>query len=113
VHELTVTESVLRLALEHAERAGARRITCINLVVGEVSGIVDESVQFYFDYVSKDTMAEGAQLMFERQPARLRCRECGHEFALRDGDWSCPACQALAGELIAGREFYMESLEVE
>jgi len=113
VHELAVTQSMLDLALKHAEQAGARRITCINLVVGELSGIVDESVQFYFDFVSKGTPAEGARLVFERQPARFRCRVCGHEFTLEDGNWVCPACQALGGEIIAGREFYMESIEVE
>jgi len=113
VHELSVTQSVLDLALEYAERAGAQRITRINLVVGELSGIVNESVQFYFDFVSKGTLAEGAQLAFERQSARFRCRACGHEFVLQDGKWACPVCQAQGGEIIAGREFHMESIEVE
>lgn len=113
MHELAVTQSMLNLALEYAERASAQRITCINLVIGELSGIVDESVQFYFDFVSKDTLAEGAQLAFERMPARFRCRACGHEFALQDGNWACPVCQTWGGEIIAGREFYMDSIEVE
>lgn len=113
MHELAVTQSMLNLALEHAERAGAGRITRINLVIGELSGIVDDCVQFYFDFVSKGTPAEGAQLAFERLPAWLSCRACGHEFALRNGDWTCPVCQALGGEFIAGRECYMESIEVE
>ncbi|RLC87318.1 MAG: hydrogenase maturation nickel metallochaperone HypA [Chloroflexi bacterium] len=113
MHELAVTQSMLDLALEYAGRAGAQRITRINLVVGELSGIVDDCVQFYFDFVSKGTLAEGAQLAFERQPARLRCRACGHEFTLQDGNWACPVCQAQGGEIIAGREFYMESIEVE
>ncbi len=113
MHELAVTQSMLDLALEYAGRAGAQRITRINLVVGELSGIVDDCVQFYFDFVSKGTLAEGARLVFEWQPARLRCRACGHEFALQDGNWACPVCQAQGGEIIAGREFYMESIEVE
>lgn len=113
MHELAVTQSMLNLALEHAQQAGARRITRINLVVGEISGVVDESVQFYFDFMSKDTLAAGAQLSFERKPARFRCSACGQEFPLRDGNWICPACQGLGGEVISGREFYMESIEVE
>lgn len=113
MHELAVTQSMLNLALEHAEGAGAQRITRINLAIGELSGIVDESVQFYFDFVSKGTLAEGAQLTFERMPACFRCRACGHEFVLQDGNWACPVCQAWGGEFVAGREFYMESIEVE
>ena len=111
--EILLSQSMLDLALEHAERAGADRITRINLVVGEISGIVDDSVQFYFDFVSEGTIAEGAQLVFERLPARVRCRACGHEFPFQDGVWTCPVCHAMGGEFIGGREFYMESIEVE
>jgi len=113
MHELAITQSVLNLALEYAQRAGAKRITHINLGVGEISGIVDESVQFYFDFVSKDTLAEGARISFRKLPARFRCRICGAEFPLREGDWTCPDCQAMGGEVISGRQFTMESIEVE
>jgi len=113
MHELTITQNVLSLALQHARRAGAGRITRINLSVGEISGIVDESVQFYFDLLSKDTPAEGAQISFTKLPACFRCRVCGAEFPMRDGDWSCPACQATGGQVVSGRQFYMDSIEVE
>ena len=113
MHELTITQSMLNLALEHGQRAGAKRITHINLVVGQISGVVDDSVQFYFDLLSKETLAEGAQLVIRKQPALFRCGACGHEFPLQDRNWICPACQALGGEVISGREFFMESIEVE
>ena len=58
MHELAVTEGILALALETAQRAGARRISGIDLVVGDVSSIVDDSVQFYFDVLSRNTPAE-------------------------------------------------------
>ena len=54
------------------EKAGAKRIRRINLVIGEISGIVDASVQFYFDFISKDSPAEGATLVMERKPARFQ-----------------------------------------
>lgn len=113
MHELGVTEQVLKVAVEQALEAGASRITCIRLVVGDLSSIVDDSVQFYFDFLSKGTMAEGAALHFERIAPRLRCRECGSEFSMRDMDWTCPSCGALGGEVVAGREFYLDAIEVE
>lgn len=113
MHELTITQNILALALEHAQRAGAARITHINLSVGEISGIVDESVQFYFDLLSRDTPAEGAKLRFTKLPAVFRCRACSAEFPLRGGDWTCPVCQATGGQVISGRQFFMDSIEVE
>lgn len=113
MHELSVTEEILRIAVEHAGQAGARRITDINLVIGALSSVVDDSVQFYFDFLSPDTLAEGARLHFERIEARLRCRMCGQEFTPRGMDWNCPRCDAVGGEVVAGKEFYVDSIEVE
>jgi hydrogenase nickel incorporation protein HypA/HybF len=113
MHELGITESILQIALEHAEKAGAKQVRRIHLVVGELSSIADESVQFYFDFFSKDTAAEGAQLVFQKLAARFRCPSCGQEFGSQDGDWTCPRCQAPGHKILAGREFYMESIEVE
>jgi hydrogenase nickel incorporation protein HypA/HybF len=104
---------MLSLAMEKANEAKASRITQINLVIGELSGIVDECVQFYFDFLSKDTIAAGAGLVFERKPTTLRCRQCEKVFTPRNHDWSCPDCHEIGIEIISGRECYMESIEVE
>jgi hydrogenase nickel incorporation protein HypA/HybF len=113
MHELAVTQGMLSIALEHAAKAGAKKITRINLAIGEISGIVDDSVQFYFDFVGKDTLAEGASLSFERVPARFRCRACQTYFSPGMQQWTCPHCGELSFEIVAGREFYVDSIEVE
>jgi hydrogenase nickel incorporation protein HypA/HybF len=113
MHEYSITQSMLSLALEKANEANASKITQINLVIGELSGIVDECVQFYFDFLSKDTIASSASLSFERRPTKLRCRNCEAVFTPRNYDWSCPDCHEAGIEIISGRECYMESIEVE
>ncbi len=110
---MSITQEILRIAVEHAGQAGAKRITDIHLVIGALSSVVDDSVQFYFDFLSPDTLAEGAQLHFERIEARLRCRACGREFAPQGMNWNCPQCDAVGGEVVAGREFYLDSIEVD
>lgn len=113
MHEMAVTQSILDIVVKHAELAGASKIRQINLVIGELSGIMDDSVQFYFDFLSKSTMAEGAQLTFDRRPAVYRCRECGLTYHPDGFDWVCPACGSLAFEVLSGREFQIESIEVD
>ncbi len=73
MHEMAVTQSILDIAIKHAQQAGASRITHVNLVVGEMAGIVDDSVQFYFDFLSQDTIAHGAELIFARRPIAACC----------------------------------------
>ncbi len=113
MHELAITEEILRITVEHAERADARRVTDIHIVIGDLSSVVDDSIQFYFDFSSPGTIAEGATLHFQRISARLRCRQCEKEFQPDGNDWHCPQCNAMGGDVIAGREFYLESIEVE
>lgn len=114
MHEYSVTQSILDIALRHARRAQARRILAINLTIGDLTGFVDESIQFYFDFLSQDTIAKGAQLRFERITARVRCYTCQAEYVPPDHRvWSCPECKALGGEVVAGREFAVTSIEIE
>jgi hydrogenase nickel incorporation protein HypA/HybF len=113
MHESSITESLLSLAVEKATEAKAGKITRINLVVGELAGVVPECVQFYFNFISKDTIADGAELAFVNKPATVRCRKCDKIFTPTDSDWACPDCREQGVEIVTGRECYMESIEVE
>ena len=112
MHELMVTESILEIALRHAQDAGAGKITDLYLVIGELSTVVDESVQFYWDFVSEGTAAEGARLHFRRIPAELLCQACGHSYSVKE-DLTCPKCHSNNIRIVAGREFSLEAIEVD
>ena len=113
MHEYSITESVLTLALEKAKEANAIKITRINLVVGDLSGVVPDCVRFYFEHISKDTMASGAELVFATVGTKLRCSNCNHDFTPDGLEWLCPDCHESGVEITSGRECYMESIEVE
>lgn len=113
MHELAVTESIVNIVTRHAQEADAQRVLRIHLVVGELSSIVDDSIQFYFDYLSQDTLAAGAELVFERLPVTLQCGACSHQWPPSTADWTCPACGVAQARIVAGREFYVDSIEVE
>jgi len=113
MHELSITQSMLDLVLRQAEEAGAEKVEKINLVLGEMTGVVGRCVQFYFDFLSKGTPAEGAALNFKEIPTTARCRNCGKDFELGEFDWTCPHCQSNNIEITGGKELYVESIEVE
>ena len=113
MHELGVTENIVNIALAKASEAQANKVIKINLVVGELSGFVPDCIQFYFDSLSKDTIAQGAGLHFESVPTQLRCRDCSTTFQPQDTLWSCPKCRGQSIEISKGRELYIESMEVE
>jgi len=113
MHELAVTQSILNVALESAREAKAQKIIEIKLVIGELSSIVDDSVQFYFDIMSEGTEAEGATLNIKRIPARFECTVCKQQFVRKGHSFRCPHCGGDAKICEGANEFYIESMVVE
>ncbi|MFO7661978.1 MAG: hydrogenase maturation nickel metallochaperone HypA [Chloroflexota bacterium] len=111
MHELSITENILEIAARHAREAGAKAVTNLYLVIGELSSIIDESVQFYWDIVSEGTIAAGSQLHFRRIPAQLSCRSCGHTYTPQEG-LPCPVCAGIDIAIISGEEFYLEAVDI-
>lgn len=113
MHELAITESILNIATEYANRVEAKRVTHLYLTIGQLASIVDDLVQFYWDTISQGTVCEGAQLHFERIPARLTCLDCGTTYTLTDELILCPQCQRGRVKVDTGEEFRLDSIEVE
>jgi hydrogenase nickel incorporation protein HypA/HybF len=113
MHELSVTQHLLDIVLQHAQEEDVSRVADIYLVVGQLASIVDDCVQFYWDIISEDTIAQGAVLHFRRIPAEMRCQQCGQSYLLDDSELACPHCGSAAVQLVTGEEFYIDSIEVE
>ena len=113
MHESVITQNMLTTILDEAKAANARKVIRISLTVGELSGVVSECVQFYFDILKKDTIASEAAIDFKTVPARLRCRDCQTEFRPQDELWVCPGCGSRSVEIREGRDCSIDSIEIE
>jgi hydrogenase nickel incorporation protein HypA/HybF len=113
MHEYAVTKGLIAIAVEEARKAGASRIILIRLVIGDLSTIIDESVQMYFDMLSEGTVAHGAKLDFRRVCAKFCCRDCSIEFEKPKSGFDCPKCGKMGTLTDSGKEFYIESMEIE
>ena len=113
MHEYAVTKSIINIATEEAKKAGSNKILEIRLVIGDLSTIIDESVQMYFDIISEGTTAQGAKLSFTRIKAEFQCNACKLKFIKPVRGFNCPDCGEPGTPTQVGREFYIESIEVE
>ena len=113
MHELAITQSILDIAQKVAAEHGAAKVKSVRIMLGEYSGVVPQCIQDYFDVVSKGTVVEGAFLDIRRLPVIIRCNACKKESRINRLHVACPECGSTDLKLIQGREFYIESLEVE
>jgi hydrogenase nickel incorporation protein HypA/HybF len=113
MHELALAQSMLRIALAEAAKHRATKVLEIRIKAGALAGVLPESVQEYFNIISADTVAKQARLIIEKMPAVITCLDCGASSEAERFAFTCPACNSSHIRLIKGREFYVDSLEVE
>ena len=108
MHELSITESVISAV---SEKVGDQKVHRVTLAVGRLSGVVAESVHFYFDLCSEGTPLEGAVLEIIDIPGRAYCRTCTNEVELTDMIALC-TCGSADLEILGGEELTIKEVEV-
>jgi hydrogenase nickel incorporation protein HypA/HybF len=115
MHELQVTQSILETVLASARQNNVEKVVRIHLTVGALHDLRREWVQRYFDYLSRDSPAEGAEIVIHRVRAGFRCERCDclFEVDLEDVDRiRCSFCRAEQVHLEQGQEFFVRDMEV-
>ncbi|MBL4937963.1 hydrogenase maturation nickel metallochaperone HypA [Clostridium sp. YIM B02515] len=114
MHELPITESIVRIASDEALKHNVSKINEIRIKIGEISGLVPECIQYYFDVVSAGTKAEGAKLIINKLPIVMKCVNCNFTGETdKFVENKCPDCGSTQMKMIGGNEFYIDSMEVE
>ena len=114
MHELPIINNILKIVLKHAEDHKVKKVVAVHLQVGELSDLEDKWMQQYFDYLSKKSVADGARLVIERIPVKMKCSDCGVSYAVNikeDQSISCPKCESIKNIMISGREYFIKNLE--
>jgi hydrogenase nickel incorporation protein HypA/HybF len=110
MHELSIADAVVTIASRHAN---GRRVTRVDVKVGWLRQVVPDSLLFAFELVSAGTELDGAELVIEEVPARVRCRACTAETELREFPAHCGECGGFDVDVTAGEELLVDSIEVE
>jgi hydrogenase nickel incorporation protein HypA/HybF len=113
MHEMGITQSILAASFDAARDAGATRITEIRISVGDLSEVVDFALEFAFEALTPETMAEGATLVINKVPARSKCLQCGNEYEHDRFQMVCSECGSMAVTLLQGRELRIDSIEAD
>ena len=110
MHELSIADAVLQIALAHAQD---RKIETIEIKVGHLRQVVPDALAFAFTLVSEGTNAEGAELLMEEVPAAGVCRVCGTHTEFDGFPLACERCGSLDVELVRGEELLVDALTME
>jgi hydrogenase nickel incorporation protein HypA/HybF len=113
MHEMSIAQSVLDIAVGEMEKNASRGIRKIKISIGEFSGVVKEALEFAFDVLITETPAAKASIEIEVVPMTAKCLECGEfECSINDLNLFCPTCGRIA-YINSGREMKVDYLDLE
>jgi hydrogenase nickel incorporation protein HypA/HybF len=113
MHEMGIAQNILDIALDAANKEGAKKITRINLISGELRGIVPLQLTFCFGMVAQDTIASGAYLDIESVPVSGHCNQCTADFPIEEYQYLCPRCNNKDIQITGGTELRIKDIEIE
>jgi hydrogenase nickel incorporation protein HypA/HybF len=83
------------------------RIASVQIAVGESILFSDEQIHMQWNESPLGQIA----LNIRRVPAEQQCMTCFEKYHPTRAEVSCPRCGSMGAKIIAGEEFYLESIE--
>lgn len=111
MHEMSLMQSVLEI-VEEASR-GFTKVKKVFLEIGALSGVDPQAMDFCFDVVMRDTLAEGATLEIIRKAGEGWCMQCSKRVDVSERYDPCPWCGSYQIQVTGGEEMRVKEIEVE
>ncbi|WP_425061447.1 hydrogenase maturation nickel metallochaperone HypA [Sporomusa carbonis] len=103
------------LKILHAKMAefNVKKVVQVTMTIGTMTNVEEMTFKAAFEVCTEGTALEGVRLVIERVPIRGKCAQCELEFTVMNYRFQCPQCAQRNVEIIAGKEFYIKSIEAE
>ncbi|MCK4807124.1 MAG: hydrogenase maturation nickel metallochaperone HypA [Candidatus Aegiribacteria sp.] len=111
MHELSLAHDMTRIIGNVLGRKVP--LDRVNVTIGPLSGISPESLRFCFTEIAKIEGFGEPELVINLTKAKIICLECSTEYEAKDFYQGCPDCGSISRRILSGREFTVDSVELE
>jgi len=113
MHEMGIAQQLVQIALDAIpEEMEDPKVETVNLKIGKLASVVEHSLTFCFEIITKDTPLEAARLKIDFIPVTVNCKSCNHNWEVTGPVFKCPFCEDGDVEMLTGREIEITSLEL-
>ena len=113
MHDMSLCEGILQVLEEQATVQQYHRVKTVWLEVGALSTIDIPAMEFSFDVVCRNTLADGCQLTIVPIPGNAWCMQCASHVEIQQRYDACPQCGSYQLQITQGEEMRIKELEVE
>lgn len=113
MHELSVAQSILEIVQQNLPQEDLHSVKSVKVQVGELSGVVPDSLEFCFSALVSETPLARARLEIEHIPFKVYCPSCEQSWQSGNGFAVCPACGCAETRILSGTELHVTEIELE
>lgn len=113
MHELSIAQGILDIVVNAVPEAQRSLVRIVRIRVGELSGVVPDSLDFSFTALSAGTPLALSHLDMEQIPYRIHCRTCDITARCEPGLRPCPTCGGVETEVVSGLELQVTEIELD
>lgn len=113
MHELGITNAILRTVEQTAREQHALRVNSVTIEIGALSGVIPHFLLNCWEAVREGTAYQQTALIMIEVPGALRCEDCGNSFPADFRQLRCPSCGGTNLTPVGGLEMTIREIEVE
>jgi hydrogenase nickel incorporation protein HypA/HybF len=113
MHELSLAQSLIEQVVTAAEAENAVQVLRVVVAIGPYSGVEKTAFEFAFPFAAGGTLAEGAELVIEEEPAAIVCKVCHATTRADPTRLICRQCGSDHVEVLGGHAFLVREIELE
>lgn len=113
MHELSIAENILEIVRENFDANGGGKLRSVKVRIGELAGVIPDSLDFCFTAITKGTPLESAKLEIEKTGIVARCNDCEKESEVHGLVFKCPECKSSNISVVSGNELQVVEIEVD
>lgn len=113
MHEMSVAQNIVEIVEQHLPDEPNVKVASVRIRIGELSGIVPDSLEFCFSAITTNTALDGARLSMEFVPIQIHCKSCHETTTLTTLIFMCTTCGNSDLEITGGNELQVVEIELE
>lgn len=121
MHEVSVISDLVSAVLKELEKYNSVKVEEVTLVIGEMTNLGEEQMEFAYEIVTKGTELEGSKLVIEHEKIIVKCLECDYKGGIRmlKNDYgehdipviACPKCNGRV-KIITGQACMVKNFKI-
>ncbi len=113
MHEVALAGRIAEIVEEQARAGGVSRVRRVRIEFGALPHVEPDALASGFQAAALGTLAEGAEMIFDRPPGTALCMGGGETVAVEARGGDCPRCGSAQLLVSGGDELRIKDLEVE